>query len=92
MPQENNMAEVVRLLHTVIGKVDGLATGLKRIETDVQGLKTNVQVLETRFDRWDAKVDRLTGRFEDVARVVIEDTQRITSLEGRVDNLESDVN
>ena len=92
MPQENNMAEIVRLLHTVIGKVDGLATGLKRIETDVQVLKTNVQVLETRFDRLDAKVDLLTGRFEDVAGVVIEDTQRITSLEGRVDILESKAN
>ena len=99
MPQENNMAEVVRLLHTVIGKVDGLATSLNRVEADVQGLKTdvqvlktNVQVLETRFDRLDAKVEHLTGRFEDVAGVVIEDTQRTTRLEGRVDILEGKAN
>lgn len=92
MPQENNMAEVVRLLHTVIGKVDGLATSLNRVEADVRVLKTDVRALETRFDRLDAKVDLLTGRFEDVARVVIEDTQRITSLEGRVDILESKAN
>lgn len=92
MPQENNMAEVMRLLHTVIGKVDGLATSLNRVEADVRVLKTDVRALETRFDRLDAKVDLLTGRFEDVARVVIEDTQRITSLEGRVDILESKAN
>ena len=57
MPQENNMAEVIRLLHTVIGKVD-----------------------------------LLSGRFEDVVRVVIENTQRIEGLEGRVDILESKAN
>jgi hypothetical protein len=78
MPQENNMAEVLRLLRTLIVKTDGLATDMKKVET--------------RFDRVDAKVDFLAGRFEDVARVVIEDTQRITSLEGRVDILESKAN
>lgn len=88
MPQENNMAEVLRLLKTVIVKVDGLATDMREVKTDVGVLKTNVQVLETRFDRLDAKVDFLTGRFEDVAGVVIEDTQRISGLEERVDILE----
>lgn len=102
MPQENNMAEVIRLLHTVIGKVDGLATGLEKVEADVQVLKADVQVLkadvqvlkadvgrlETKMDGLDEKVNIFSGRFQDVARVVIEDTQRVTGLENRVDNLE----
>ncbi len=99
MPQENNMAEVIRLLHTVIGKVDGLAskvdgveTGLKKVESDVQVLKTDVGRLEAKTDRLGEKVDILSGQFQDVARVVIEDTQRITGLENRVDNLERKAN
>jgi len=99
MPQENNMAEVIRLLHTVIGKVDGLATGLQnveagleRVEADVDVLKTNVRNLETKVDRVEGKVDLLGGQFQDVVRVVIENTQRIEGLEGRVDILESKAN
>ena len=95
MPQENNMAEVIRLLHTVIGKVDGLATGLKKVETEVYGLKSDVHVLKTDVDRLETKIDRLDGKvgilngqFQDVGRVVVEDTQRISALENRVDTLE----
>ncbi len=85
MPQENNMAEVLRLLRTLIVKTDGLATDMKNVEMRFDGL-------EPRFDRLDAKVDHLTGRFEDVAVVVIKDTQRISGLEERVDGLESKAN
>ena len=92
MPQENNMAEVIRLLHTVIAKVDGLAGGLERVEADVGVLKSDVQRLGTKVDRLEGKVDVLDGRFQDVVRVVIENTQRIEGLEGRVDILESKAN
>ena len=99
MPQENNMAEVLRLLKTVIVKVDGLATDTKEVKTDVGLLKTDVAVLKAdvreirmNLNRVDAKVDLLSGQFQDVARVVIEDTQRITGLESRVDNLERKAN
>ena len=92
MPQENNMGDVIRLLHTVIGKVDGLATGLGRVEAGVKVLKTDVRKLETKMDRLEQKVVVLGGHFQDVARVVIEDTQRITGLDERVDILESKSN
>ena len=92
MPQENNMGEVIRLLHTVIGKVDGLATGLGRVEAGVKVLKTDVRKLETKMDRLEQKVVVLGGQFQDVARVVIEDIQRITGLDERVDILESKSN
>ena len=92
MPQENNMAEVLRLLKTVIVKVDGLAVDMKEVKTDVRVLKTDVRDLRAGLNRLDAKVDLLSGRFEDVAGVVIQDTQRISSLEERVDNVESKAN
>ena len=92
MPQENNMGEVIRLLHTFIGKVDGLATGLGRVEAGVKVLKTDVRKLETKMDRLEQKVVVLGGQFQDVARVVIEDIQRITGLDERVDILESKSN
>ena len=92
MPQENNMGDVIRLLQTVIGKVDGLATGLGRVEAGVKVLKTDVRKLETKMDRLEQKVVVLGGQFQDVARVVIEDIQRITGLDERVDILESKSN
>ena len=78
MPQENNMAELLRLMRTMIVKVDGLATDMKEVKTNLV--------------RVEGKVDLLAGQFRDVARQAIEDTQRITSLEGRVDILEGKVN
>ncbi|MBA3354228.1 MAG: hypothetical protein H0U23_17695 [Blastocatellia bacterium] len=99
MPQENNMAEVLRLLKTVIVKVDDLAADMKDVKGDVRVLKTDVAVLKTDvrdlrtgLNRLDAKVDLLTGRFEDVAVVVIKDTQRTSVLEVRVDTLEGKAN
>ncbi len=113
MPQENNMAEVLRLLKTVIVKMDGFAADMTEVKTDVGVLKTDVGVLKTDvstlktdvgilktdvrelrsgLNRLDAKVIHLTGRFEDVAHVVIEDTQRTSSLEERVDILEGKSN
>ena len=92
MPQETNMAEVVRLLHTVIGKVDDLASGLGRVESDVQVLKTDVQVLKTDVKKLDTRMERLETKADTVIGKVIENTERITSLEGRVDVLESKAN
>ncbi len=99
MPQENNMAEVLRLLKTVILKVDDLAADMKDVKadvqvlkTDVQVLKTDVQVLKTNVGKLNAKVDHLTGRFESVASVVIEDTQTLKRLDNRVHILEGKTN
>ena len=92
MPQETNMAEVVRLLHTVIGKVDDLASGFGRVESDVQVLKTDVQVLKTDVKKLDTRMERLETKADTVIGKVIENTERITSLEGRVDVLESKAN
>jgi hypothetical protein len=93
------MAEVLRLLKTVIVKVDHLAADMDGLKTDVSGLKADVSVLKadvrqlrSGLGRLDKKVDFLKGRFEDVARVVIKDTQRTTELERRVDDLESKAN
>ena len=89
MPQETNMAELLRLMHTMIGKfndldvkVDDLSRDMKVVKSDVQVLKTDVKKLDTRMDRLEVKLDTVVGK-------VSENTQRTTSLEGRVDILES---
>ncbi|PYT01484.1 MAG: hypothetical protein DMF63_01145 [Acidobacteria bacterium] len=60
------------------GKVDDLATDMKEVKTGLV--------------RVEGKVDLLGGQFQDVAGQAMKDTQRITSLEGRVDILESKAN
>lgn len=85
MPQENNMAELLRLMHTMIVKVDDLATDMKDVKSDVQELKVNTVRVEK-------KLDVLSGQFQDVGGQAMRDTQRITSLEGRVNILEGKAN
>ena len=99
MPQENNMAELLRLMHTMIVKVDDLAADMKNVKSDVrdlksdvQGLKSDVQELKTTTVRVEKKLDVLSGQFQDVGGQAIKDTQRITILQGRVDILESKAN
>ena len=141
MPQETNMAELLRLMQTMIIKVDDLATAMKEVKSDVRGLKSDVHGLKSdvhglksdvhglksdvhglksdvqglksdvhglksdfqglKFDvrelktssvRFEGKLDVLSGQFRDVAGQTIKDTQRITSLEGRISTLESKSN
>ena len=127
MPQETNMAELLRLMQTMIIKVDDLATAMKEVKSDVHGLKSDVHGLKSdvrdlksdvqglksdfqglksdfqglKFDvrelktssvRFEGKLDVLSGQFRDVAGQTIKDTQRITSLEGRIGTLESKSN
>ena len=92
MPQETNMAELLRLMKTMIVKVDDLATDMKEVKSNVQGLKSDVRELKTNAVRVEGKLDLLSGQFRDVAGQAMKDTQRITSLEGRVDILESKSN
>ena len=95
MPQETNMAEVIRLLHTVIGKVDGLATDMKEVKSDVKKLDMRMDRLEGRMDRLEGRMDRLDGRMDrletkmdTVAEKTMENTNGIIAVKGRVDVLE----
>jgi predicted nucleic acid-binding Zn-ribbon protein len=92
MPQENNMAELLRLMQNMIFKIDDLAADMKEVKSDVRVLKSDVKELKTNAVRVEGKLDVLSGQFRDVAGQAIKDTQRITSLEGRVDILESKSN
>ena len=113
MPQENNMAELLRLMQNMIvkvddlnGKFDHLASDVKEVKSDVQVLKSDVQVLKsdvqvlksdvgelkTGLAKVEGKVDLLSGQFWDFAAKTTNNTKRITSLEGRVDILESKSN
>lgn len=85
MPQETNMAELLRLMQNMIVKVDGLAT-------DMKDVKANLTRVEGNLTRVEGKVDVLSGQFQDVAGQAMKDTQGIISLESRVDILESKSN
>ena len=76
MPDNRFKSEVMRLLGTVITKVDGLEAKVDENTAAVRTVQNDVRVL--------------SGQFQDVASVVIKDTQRISSLEHRVDGLEGD--
>ena len=88
MPQETNMAEVIRLLHTVIGKVDGLATDMKEVKSDVKKLDMRMDRLEGRMDRLDGRMDRLETKMDTVAEKTMENTNGIIAVKSRVDVLE----
>jgi hypothetical protein len=99
MPQETNMAELLRLMQKMIvsfddlnGKFDHLVSDVQVLKSDVQVLKSDVTELKTGLVRVEGKVDVLSGQFWDFAAKTMNNTQRITSLEGRVDILESKSN
>ena len=97
MPQENNMAEVIRLLDTVIrkvdgldGRVEGLHSQIDGLRSDVHGLKSDVQGLSTGSARMEGELRILRGQLEDVVDKFIDNKRRTDGLEGRVSNLESE--
>ena len=75
IPEDRFKAEVVRLLHTAIKKVDGLETKFDGLETKVDGLARDVKML--------------SGQFNDVGVMAINDNRRIDDLEKRVSDLET---
>ena len=84
MPQENNMAEIVRLLDTAIGKIDGLATDvrnldvrLERVEGKVDRLEVKVDGLEVKVATLDLKVTRLGGKVDSIADTVMKNDRRL---------------
>lgn len=88
MPQETNMAELLRLMNVMIGKFSDLDVKVDDLGRDMKEVKADVSDLKTNLARVEGKVDLLAGQFRDVAVQAIEDTQRITGLEGRIDILE----
>ena len=89
MPQETNMAELLRLMQTMIIKFDDLNVRFDGLATDMKEVKSGVKKLETRLGRLEGKVDIFYRQFQDIAGVVIKGTQRTDSLEERVGLLES---
>lgn len=79
----NFKSEMMRLMSTAIQKVDGIHTAVGENTNEIRSLKADIISLKD-----DVKL--LTGRFEDVAGVVIKDTQRLTNVEHRVDTLEGE--
>ena len=84
IPDNRFKSEVVRLLQTAISKVDGLETKVGGLETKINENTRELKSLQT-----DIRV--LSGQFQDVAGLVVKDTQRISNLEDRVMAVESKI-
>ncbi len=89
MKQEvNSLKENVGLIKQEVGSI---TKEVSTIKGDLDIIKEVVRHNTKSIVILTDNVKLLTGRFEDVAGVVIKDTQRIGSLEHRVDILESEV-
>jgi outer membrane murein-binding lipoprotein Lpp len=96
MPQEANMAELLRLMKNMIVKVDDLATDMKDVKSDVKELKTSAVRVEGKVDRLEVKVDRLEvsvgrleGKTDSIATAVMTNDRRLTAVEYDVAELKS---
>ena len=89
MPQENNMAELLRLMKTVIVKVDDIEVKVDNLATDMKDVKSDVKVLKTRTVRIEGKVDRLEGKIDSIADTVMKNDRRLIAVEHDVTDLKS---
>ena len=89
MPQEANMAELLRLMRTMIVKVDGLTVKVDDLATDMKDVKSDVKELKTRTVRLEVKVDRLEGKIDSIADTVMTNDRRLTVVEHDVIDLKS---
>ena len=71
-------------------EVRDMRSGLREATAKIEQTTARVQGNTIKIEGNTIKIEHLTGRFEDAAKVVIKDTQRIASLEQRVDALESE--
>ena len=91
MPQETNMAEIVRLLNTAIGKLDGLATDVRNLDVRLELVEGTVDRLEVKVDRLEVKVDRLEVKVDGLEVKVDGLEVKVDGLEVKVDGLEVSV-
>jgi chromosome segregation ATPase len=69
----------------------GLVTAVESVRSDVSELKTDVSELKTGMKATNRKLDTLSGQFNDVANMVVENNGRLTKVEFDVAELKSNV-
>jgi chromosome segregation ATPase len=69
----------------------GLVTAVEGVRSDVSELKTDVSELKTGMKATNRKLDTLSGQFNDVANMVVENNGRLTKVEFDVAELKSNV-
>ncbi|HKP68315.1 MAG TPA: hypothetical protein VJV05_03460 [Pyrinomonadaceae bacterium] len=89
MPQETNMAELLRLMKNMIVKVDDFALDMKNVIVKVDDLALDMKELKTRTMRVEAKVDRLEAKTDSIAGTVVTNDRRVTAVEHDVSDLKS---
>ncbi len=83
-PKTRFESEMTRMMDLAIQKLGGLESRFGGLEARFDGLEKDVSEIKS-----DVKV--LKGQFSDVALTVIEDSKRITKLEGDVEDLKSNI-
>ncbi len=97
-PENKFEVEMMRRMELVILKLNGLETdvsGIKQevsdIKQGVSGIKQEVSGIKQEVSKNSQKLDILSSQFNDVAVMAIKDNQRITKLEEKVEDLQSNI-
>ena len=97
IPDHKFKADVMQFIDTAIKKFDGLTADVRTNSFKLDRLENSIGSLETKVDENTREIKSiqsdvrvLGGQFQDVAGVVIKDTQRLTAMEQRVDILEQE--
>jgi len=98
---DEKFAEITGILQKMqksVGVVDEMRLEMRDMRSELRGVHSEVGDLRcelrentTRLGSLENKVDTLSGQFNDVGVMAIQDHQRIDVLEHRVDNLEKGV-
>jgi chromosome segregation ATPase len=88
---EDRIEELLRISRGLVTAVEGVRSDVSELKTDVSELKTDVSELKTGMKATNRKLDTLSGQFNDVANMVVENNGRLTKVEFDVAELKSNV-
>lgn len=91
MEDERFKAEMMRLMGTVINKLDGLETDVSSLKTDVSSLKIDVSEIKAVQKEHSQALKRLEAKTDSIAGTVINHENRLTKLEKDVSDLQGRV-
>jgi chromosome segregation ATPase len=95
---EDRIEELLRISRGLVTAVEGvrsdvseLKSDVSELKSDVSGLKSDVSELKMEMKATNRKLDTLSGQFNDVANMVIENNGRLTKVEFDVAEIKSNV-
>jgi len=91
MEDERFKAEMMRLMGTVINKLDGLDNRLSNVESNVSTLKSDVSELKSVQKEHSQILHRLEAKTDNIAEKVLNHEVRLTKAEQNIEDLRGGV-